>query len=124
MTVVATLNIYNPPQNLQGMTNTVRLALSVGDSTLQFTLSETTRIGVLIGICSFLNTVCFMCFVLQTFATLEPCRLEDQMPNVLSVDRYLVLVHSCILHYVELSKKEEMIETFKFSRSKEILEFL
>ena len=34
-----TIYIYNPPKTLQGMTNNVGLAFSVGDTIQQFTLS-------------------------------------------------------------------------------------
>ena len=30
VTIIATLLIYNPPKNLQGMTNNVGLAISIG----------------------------------------------------------------------------------------------
>ena len=39
MAIIATWAIYNPPQKLLGMTNNVGLTLSVGDTTLQFTIS-------------------------------------------------------------------------------------
>ena len=39
MTVIATLKIYNPPTTFQGMTSTIGLIFSVGDTVLRFTIS-------------------------------------------------------------------------------------
>ena len=39
MTVIATFEIYIHPKKLQGMTNNVWLAFSVGDTTPQFAIS-------------------------------------------------------------------------------------
>ena len=37
LTLIATLEIYNPPNNLQGMMNNVELTFSVGDTILHIT---------------------------------------------------------------------------------------
>ena len=37
--MIATLKIYNPPTNAQGMTNNVGLTFSVGGTTPRFTIS-------------------------------------------------------------------------------------
>ena len=39
MTVIAILEIYNHPKNLQGMANNVDLTISVGDTTSGVTIS-------------------------------------------------------------------------------------
>ena len=39
MLVIAIVEIFNPLENSQGMTNNVRLTFSVGDTTLWFTNS-------------------------------------------------------------------------------------
>ena len=39
MTIIATLQIYDPSKKLQGMTNNVGLTFSVGDTTSQLTIS-------------------------------------------------------------------------------------
>ena len=36
---ICNIVVYNPPQNLQGMTNDVGLKFCVGDTTPQFTIS-------------------------------------------------------------------------------------
>ena len=47
MTVIATLHIYNPPKNLQGMTIYIGSTSSVGDTMPSFTINieQTIRIG-------------------------------------------------------------------------------
>ena len=39
MIVIATLEIYNPPKNLQGMTKNFGLTLSVGDALMWLTIN-------------------------------------------------------------------------------------